>query len=835
VKSLGQDLRFALRLLRKSKGFTAVAVLVLALGIGANTAIFGLVNAFLLRPRAGQDEGVLYGLYSRDRLKPDGWRSFSYPNYRDIREANDVFQSLLAHNLTMVGVREGETTRRTMAGLVSANYFRALGVNITRGRTFLPEEEDPGSDRPVAVVSHGFWQRHGGGADFLGTSVSVNGRALTVIGITPAGFTGTTALVSPEIWLPLGLYEATMIDTERAGGRLQDRDHHTLMLVGRLRPGITPAAAEDRLATLARGLEQAFPAENENQALALHEIARMSVSTNPTDDRELNAPAVLLLAMAGVVLLIACLNLANMLLARGETRRREIAIRLAIGGGRGRVLRQLLTEALLLSFLGGAFGLVLAAGTTTAFMRGMAALLPFELSFDGRPDVRVLAATFAFAVLSTILAALGPALRLTRSDPSADLKEQIGQGRGVASRRLLSPRHLLVTAQVALSLVLVTAAGLFVQGARRAAEAEPGFRLDGGIVAELDPSLAGHDEAKGRQTYIALVERARALPGVEAASLASIVPFGMITRSLGVAALGQPLEGEGVPTAIYTAVGAGYFQALGLPVLRGRDFTPAEERNASGPRVALVDEPLAERLWPGKGALGETLQMRSGETEDAVTYEVVGVVPGIRHQMFDRTPRAHVYVPVGSHYQANLNLHVRAVSGRAGEAAVIDALRREVRALDPTLPVVELRTLRSHRDASLMLWAVRAGARIFSVFGLLALFLAVVGVYGVKSYLVAQRTREFGIRMALGAAPRDVRRLVLGEGLQLLAVGLGIGLLLSGLAARALSGLLFEVSATDPVTFTLAPLLLGLATLLACELPARRATRVMPMEALRHE
>ena len=562
----------------------------------------------------------------------------------------------------------------------------------------------------------------------------------------------------------------------------------------------------------------------------------MSVSTNPTDDAQLNAPAALLLAMAGVVLLIACLNLANMLLARGEMRRKEIAIRLAIGGSRARVLRLLLTEAVVLSLLGGAAGLLLAAWSTTALMRTMAALLPFELHFDGRPDIRVLGATLCFSILSTVLSALGPALRLTRRDPSADLKEQTGQGRGVASRRLMSPRHLLVTAQVALSLVLVTAAGLFVQGARRAAEAEPGFGLDGGIVVELDPSLAGHDEGHGRQTYQALLERARTLPGVEAASLASIVPFGMIMHSRRVGAAGQSLESEATPSAIYTAVGAGYFRSLGLPILRGRDFTPAEERAAQGPRVALVDEPLAERLWPGQDALAQTLQIHGGlKRGGTLAYAVVGVVPGLRQQMFDRAPREHVYVPVGSHYQTNLNLHVRAALGRAGEAALIDALRREVRTVDPSLPVVELRTLRSHRDASAMLWAVRTGARLFSTFGFLALFLAVVGVYGVKSYLVAQRTREFGIRMALGATPRDVKRLVLGEGLRLLALGLAAGLVLSFFVARVLSGLLYEVSATDPLTFTLAPLLLGLATVLACELPARRATRVMPLEALRHE
>ena len=688
---------------------------------------------------------------------------------------------------------------------------------------------------PVAIVSHGYWQRAGKDAHLLGKTVNVNGREVTIVGITPAGFTGTTALVSPELWLPLGLYESTMMEFERKkSGRLADRANHTLMLVGRLKPGMTPTLAQGRLATLAAGLEQAYPGENKDQALTLHPVARMSVSTQPGDDGELRAPAALLLAMAGVVLLIACLNLANMLLARGEARRKEIAIRIAIGGGRGRILRQLLTEALVLSGLGGVFGLLLARSATAALMGTIGPFLPIEIIFDSRPDVRVLAATFTLCLLSAVLSALGPGLRLTRRDPVEDLKEQAGEGRGGSSRRLLSPRNLMVTAQVALCLVLVTAAGLFIRGAARAGEADPGFRLDGEVVVELDPSLAGHPEVRARETYRALVERVRSLPGVEAASLASIVPFGMFTTARGVAPLGASVEGDGALSAVYTATGTGYFRALGLAVLRGRDFTPAEEQARTDTHVALVNEPLARRLWPTADALGQTLQVRGESGVEALL--VVGIVPGLRHQMFDAVAGPQVYVPVGSHYQPNLNLHVRAVGGsREAEAGLLATLRGEVRAVDPTLPVVELRTLRAHRDASVVLWAVRTASRLFTVMGLLALFLAVVGVYGVKSYLVAQRTREFGIRMALGASPRDVRRLVFGEGVRLLCVGLVIGLVLSALVAKALAGMLYEVSAIDPATFTLAPLLLALATLVACELPARRATRVRPITALRHE
>lgn len=697
-----RDVRHALRLLRKAPGFTAVAILVLALGIGANTAIFGLVNAFLLRPLLGSDDGVLHGLYSRDRNKADAWRLFSYPNYRDIRDGSEVFGSLLAHTLTLVGIRERDTTRRTLAALVSENYFRALGVRIAEGRSFLAVEEEPGSAVPVAIVSHGYAQRRG---VTVGQTVIVNTRALTVVGIAPRGFSGTMSLVSPEVWLPLGLYEGMTRDSQKGGsGRLADRGHHALMLAGRLRPGVAPQSAEGRVAALAESLGQAFPGENKDQLFSLHEMARMGVGSKPADDSWLTAPAALLPAMAGVVLLIACLNLANMLLARGEARRKEIAIRLAIGGGQGRILRQLLTEALVLAVLGGAAGFVVALWAGASLMATVTPLLPIELVYESEPDARVLGAALACCLLSTVFFALGPALRLVRRDPVADLKEQIGEGRGAASRSLLSPRNILVTAQVALSLMLVTAAGLFIQGARRAAQADPGFRLDGGVVMELDPSLAGQDEARGRETYRALLERARNLPGVEAASLASTVPFGFITQSRSVAPAGRPLDGDHAVVAAYDAVGVDYFRSLGLGVLRGRDFTPPEEREAGGARVAVVNEPLALRLWPGQDPLGRTIRIGRPDAA-AEAFEVVGVVPGIRQDMFDRTPKPHVYVAVGSHYQANLNLHVRAAgTATAAEAALIRELRQQVLALDPALPVVQLRTLRAHRDASLALW-----------------------------------------------------------------------------------------------------------------------------------
>ncbi len=840
MQSFLQDLGFGVRLLRKTPGFTAIAILVLALGIGANASIFGLVNACLLRPLSGAQSGTLYGLFARG-AHADDWREFSYPGYREIRERAPVFASLAAHALTLVGVRQGDETRKVMGSLVSSNYFDALGAPVLRGRGFSPgEERDPAAE--VAVVSDAWAEAHGGVAEQLGASIVVNSRTLTIVGVTAPGFTGTTALVSPDVWMPLGLYDAMIGDMERRGvpRRLEDRANQALMLFGRLGPGISRASATARLDVLAADLRRASPSDSPDEALVLHELPRLVMSSAPQTDGVLAAPFAMLLAMAGIVLLVACLNLANMLLARGEARRKEIAVRLAIGGGRGRILRQLLTEALLLALAGGAAGVALAWGAQRALVSSIAPLLPFTMAYDARPDTRVLLATLAVCVLSTVLAALGPALRVTGGDVLPDLQQTAGVPRSRGRRGAWSPRHLLVVGQIALSLVLVSSALLFIQGARQAAATEPGFALAGGVVAELDASLAGYDEDRGRAAFGAVLERVRALPGVAAASPASIVPFGMVTNSRHVETPESRATSKGGPDpasrrAVFVLVGADYFRTLGLSLLRGREFDASEETRDAHRSVAIVDEPLARRLWPGQDPIGRTVLDVADDGKTAATYEVVGVAPGVRHNLFNAEPVAHLYVPTGARYQANLTLHVKAAAGGPGEAALLDSLRREIRAVDGALPIVQLRSLRAHRDASILLWAVRAVARLFTSLGVLALFLSVVGVYGLRAFLVAQRTREIGIRMALGATPGDVRRLVLGEGLTLLGWGLGIGLLLSALAARLLSSLLFQASAADPLVFTAAPLLLGAATLLACDLPARRATRIAPTVALRHD
>lgn len=839
MSNLLQDLRFGLRVLARRPGFTAVAVLVLAIGIGANTAVFSIVNALVLRPLpAEQLPGRLVGLYGRDRTRPDVYRAFSYPNYVDIRQENRVFSSLLAEGLGLVGIAEGDTTRRAMAMAVSSNFFETLGEHLAAGRAFSPEEERPRSEPMVAVVSDTFWRGRGADPGLLGDTIRVNGRDYTVVGITSRGFTGSTVGLSPEVYVPLGAYELIVNDLFDEGtghNRLDDRENHALIVVGRLRPGLTEEAATSQLDALARGLEEAYPAANKDQTLMVHRLRRVGISTSPGDDGNLAAVLGLLQAMSGIVLLVACLNLANMMLAHGSARRKEIGVRLALGAGRCRVVRQLLVEGLMLSVAGGVAGLLLAWGATRLLASSLSGAVTIAVDLDLSPDLRVLAATLGFAVASTLMFGLWPAWRLARTDIVQELKQQVGESVG-GHRRWLSMRDALVVGQVALSLALVTAAGLLVRSATDAARVDPGYEYRNGLVASIDPGLAGYEEAQGRQLYGRLLEDVRSLPGVRAASVASLIPYGEVSDSETLRRPGTSGD-QGKARGVSNIVGSDYFAALGLPVLRGREFTRAEEMSAQGGRVALIDEPMAKTLFPGEDPLGQQVAfVEADDTPKGPPLEIVGIVPGLRHDLYDREPVPHVYTPFGQRYQSWMTLHVRhAGGGPEAEAALLQSVRTAIRGVDERLPVLWLRTLKSHHEASLFLWLARVGARLFSIFGVLAMFLAAVGLYGVKAYLVSLRTREIGIRMALGASRRGVLWLMVRDSLILTALGVVVGLGLAALAATAVAGLVFRASAFDPVVFAGAVALITATAAVATFIPARRATRVEPFAALRVE
>ncbi|MBA3850204.1 MAG: hypothetical protein C0502_09460, partial [Opitutus sp.] len=703
------DIRFSLRLLAKSPAFTAAAIAVLALGIGVNTAIFSLVHELVFSPRPWPAEQQVVQLYTQDEKNPQRFRMFSYPAFESIRAENPVFTDVLAHNLTIVGIGEGEGTRRTFGAIVSANYFSTLQVPLLRGRAFTREEEKPGAAVPVAIASYNLWKRENFAPDLVGRVVRVNERPFTIVGIAPEGFSGTIMLFGPEIYFPLGVYDLLSNDFDATAQRSLERaDAHNLFLVGRLKPGQTSATAEPALRTLANRLKAQFPVEHKDQTFTTRALPRLSTSNAPSEESILGVLGTTLIAMSGIVLLIASLNLANMLLARGTARRREFAIRLALGGGRARIVRQLLTEGFLLALGGGTLGFLLGAWSTTGLMQTVGTMAPLGLFFHGATNPALFAATFGFCALATVFFALGPALRLSRTDMLTDLKEQAGEDAPSRRARWL-PRHPLVVVQLALSLGLLVAAGLFIRGAVAAGSLDTGFRADDTLLVELDASLGGYTQERALPLYRAASERLASLPGVQSAGIGSIVPFGMVTITRNIQRAGVNPAPDSKPAtaaeglafnARWNSVGADYFSTMGVPLRRGRVFSVAESHHSGAPAVAIIDEVLARKLWPEGDALGqriqfaergaptaaggggsstganETILKRPGET----TLEIVGIVPATKWELFGDSSNGVVYVPFAQGFQSNIFLHVRAAAGaNVTRQEFIDTVRRELR------------------------------------------------------------------------------------------------------------------------------------------------------------
>jgi predicted permease len=862
-----EDFRFAFRQLFKAPGFTLAAVLVLTLGIGANTAVFSLVYTMLFAPPGYERPNELVQIFSQDTKNPKAFRAFSYPTLNDIREQNSVFSDVAGYNVAEVGIGEKNNTRRTFASIVTANYFKVLGVAPIMGRVFTFEEEQPGSAASVVVVSYGYWARHNRDAAILGSEVTINGRPQKIIGVMPKTFTGTMAVLSPEVWLPLSAYDfigSTAGDPSRK--TLSDRAGEQILAIARFKPGVNAASAGAALKPLAANLERAYPVEQKDQTFITAPLSRFSISDDPPDDGEIMSIAPMLLGMAAVVLLVACLNLANMLLARGTARRKEIAIRMALGSSRWRIVRQLLTEGFVLAILGGAAGLLVGLWASKILALSMRELLPTDMVWNASPNVPILAMTFAFCLLGTVAFALGPAVKLSRNSVIGDLKEHAGDDVVRRHWRFL-PRNPLVVVQIAFSLALLTAAGLFIRGANKASYLQTGLRVENDLLLEVDASLGGIDAQRAEALYRTLGDRLAALPGVQHVSISATAPFGMLSLGKAIQRAGMHVGKDDKPataaeglaySAKFNSVGADYFAAMGIPILRGRNFTLAETTRADSAPVAIVDEALAQKLWPDGDALGQRIQYAADGTPRATRddggggtgiqssgkgnikpeepIEVVGIAANVRGDIFEKKPRGAVYLPFARAFQNNAFFFIQFTSlNKTTVAGQADAVRRAVRETDPTLPVLALKTFPQHLDANMQIFVIRMGAILFSVFGALALALAIVGVYGVKAYSVARRTREIGIRMALGAEPQGVQWMIIREGAVMLAGGVVIGLLLAVATGKLLSGMLYQVGALDPVAFSAAPILLGAATLIATWLPARRATRVSPMAALRTE
>jgi predicted permease len=808
LDDLVHDTRFAWRTLRRSPGFALTAIVTLALGIGVNIGMFSFVNGLLVRP-----------LHDEDVVLVNGEREFSYATYGDVQEGTtDIFAHLAAGSLDFLGLDAGDGARSALVHIVTANYFQVFGVPLARGRAFTIDEERPGAGIRVAIISYPLWEQLGADAGTLGRLIRINGDQYTIVGVAPEGFQGLS-IPGPEVWLPLGARETSFT------------------LVGRLRPGTPLATAEAAVATVGRRLDQAYPSGDALYSLDVDRPSLRLLFMPGARRGALTGLALLLMLMPVVVLLVACLNLADLLLARGHVRRQELAVRSSLGGGRWRLTRQLLTEGLLLAVAGGAIGLWVSTWAIKALLASLRPRLPVAVTLaDVTIDWRVLLGTVAFSLFATLIFGAGPALAMTRRAAAADLKRQAGDdGRRPEGMQV---GKALVVAQIALSLLLLASGGLFMMSAIGAARADPGFPLDGGLVVQVDPGLAGYNEAQGRRAHLALIERLRALPGVEAVSIGSRPPFTSSGDSRDVVPAGTPVPPSDIPGAAFSVIGRDYARTLGLPMLRGRDFTDAELFSGAGERVAIIDTELAEQLWPGEDALGRLMQfvdvvdgVRSAENPP---IRVVGIMPAVKHSLGNPRPSMHVYVPLGQHYASAMTLQLR-LAGEGAEPAMVGTIARIVREVDERLPVLRVATWRDHFDADLEASLYRVGAGVFSAFGGIALLLAVLGVYGVKSYVVSRRTREFGIRIAIGAHPRVLLWQVLREGGRVTAIGIGLGLLLAVGAGQFLQGILYGVNNIEPVVLLTAPLILIAASLLASYIPALRATRVNPTVALRSE
>lgn len=839
---MSKDLKVSLRQLGRTPVFALSAIVVLALGIGLNAAMFGLsyALAFAARPFRAPEE--LVQLYSRNEKIPDSYRAFSYAGYKQIQTSNAAFDGVLAHNSTMVGVRDSDgpgESRRTFAALVSPNYFSVLGVPL-QGRGFSADEDRVGAEIPVVVVSHSFWKRVGFDPQLIGRTIRINERPFSVIGISPPGFTGTMTVFGPELFFPFGVFDSLSNDFMGQANRSLDRpDVMNLFLVGRLKSGVSIAQAQDALRATSDTLRRAFPVEYKDQSLSAAALPRFGTSTSPSDESVITTLFALLLGMTGAVLLIVCLNLATMLLSRGQARRKEFAIRLALGGGRARIVRQLLIEGLLLSLVGGALGALLGAGALSGLVSALASRIPATIAIEASTSPMVVAGSVFFSIAATLFFALGPALRHSQASVIGDLKQQAGDE--VPRKRRFLPRHPLVTLQVALSLSLLIAAGLFISMARATSESDLGYHADETVVAEVDASLGGYDATSGTALYASLEERLRALPGVRSASVGAILPLGgtrigqSVRRAgLSVAPDAQPATaaaGKSFP-GNWNAVGSSYFDAMGVALLAGRTFSDTETQRQGSTRVAILDEALAKNLFPDGDALGRQVEVvpEDGSSEAPRPMEVVGVVAGTKDDIFQKKPGGALYVPFAQDYRGNAFFHVRPAAGSG--VAILDGVRREIRGT-ASLPLFRALTFKQHVTSSIDYWGIRMVASFFTAMGALAAFVALVGVYGVKSYAVSRRSREIGVRLAVGATPTRIRTMILKEGLHLGGTGVAIGLGLGLALGRALDAVFVDLAGFDWATFTIAPVLLLGACVFAAWIPAVKATAVDPSTVLR--
>ncbi len=819
MNSVWQDLRYGFRTLLRTPALAAAAVLSLALGIGANTTIFTVINTLFLNPLPVEQPARLVAVNTLDTKNTTQFGNvmpLSYPNMVDLGDGNQAFSGMAGYSApVLLAMRTSGEPDTVFAQIVTGNYFDVLGLHPATGRFFLPEEDRTPGSRPVVVINYRLWQRQfGGRADIAGRTIRLNTIEFTVVGVAPPGFMGVTALFGPDMWLPAMMVPLVM--PGESAGWLTDRSALAFSGIARLAPGTTIAQAQANLSTRARALERSFPNQNAGRGVSLMPLSEATIF--PGMRQGLLLGGLVLMGVAGLVLLIACSNVANLLLARASSRRQEMAIRIALGAGRGRIVRQLLTESVVLAVAGGALGLGLGTwgrDVLWSFRPAQVANNFVELPIDAR----VLAYNIALSLLTGLVFGIAPAWQASRSGVGRAMNDMRASG---VSGRGAALRNALVVGQVAFSLVALVAAALFLRSIQQAYAIDPGFDASKLAVLGVNPQQARYERGRTEQFYRDVRERLSSVNGVDAVSWAANAPlWANLYRRMSLEGQAQQDGTTSVLTLVNT-VDQDYFRTLGVAVRRGRDFGPGDRRESRP--VAIVNDTMAAKYWPGQDPVGRRVLFEGEPT----AREIVGVVATTKYQTLGEAPQSCLFVPLAQNYRDAMVLYVRTVED---PAAMVGTMQRTVRALASDVPLNSPTTVESLLRQSL--WMVKFGVGLLVAFGLLALGLASVGIYGLMAYAVTQRTREMGVRIALGANPLAVRWLVLGDAMKLVGAGLLLGLGGALLLGRSMTSLLYGLSGADAVSLIGASLTLLLVSVVASYLPARRASRIDPAISLR--
>jgi predicted permease len=826
MTNIAQDIRYALRNLRKSPAFATIAVITLALGIGANTAIFTVVNAVFFHPIPVKDPARLMEIFTLDQRKIFGAANnnalpSSFPNGQDIQQRAQSFSGVTVYGsfATPVSMTVNGQPNQYFAQLSSGNYFDVLGVHAQLGRTFRPEEDSTAGAGPVVVLNYGFWERvFAANRSVIGQNVLINGQGFSIIGVAPKGFQGTSVIGGPDMWIPMSMHDQILTGFTKQ--LFNERRFLGFNAVGRLKDGARPEQAKAELQAIASDLEKAFPLANKGRTFTLQPLLESSIAANQRD--QFKRAGIMLMAVVGIVLMIACFNIANLLLTRASGRKREMSIRVAIGASRKRIVTQLLTEALVLAVAGGALGLGLALAGRDVMWRFRPPLLPAD-GMDLSLDWHVMAFTFLVAITTGLIFGLAPALQASRPDLVSELKERAGGDLRKGSR--FTVRDVLISLQVMVCLIALVGAGLFLISLRNARTMDPGFDTRNLAMLSFDLGALNYDAPRAREFERRALEAAQNMPGVSAAALSNTIPLfnGGFGRTLFKEGEDNN-NGQSGHVSQYSVMSPEYLQTMGIAMVRGQGFDSTIRENT--PRVAIINETAARQIWPNEDPIGKRFTF----FRDKEPSQVIGIVRDSTYNTLGEASRPYMYVPLIQNPNAAVTVFFRT---QGDPRSALSSVRAQIQAMDRNLPITNVWAIGEVISQSL--WASSFGASLLTVFAMIAMALCAVGIYGVVGYSVGQRIREFGIRLALGARPRDVLMMVLKQSAVIMGVGLVLGLVAAFFLARLIVTFLYGVNTNSPLAFVAMALVLAAVGVFASYIPARRAAKVDPMVALHYE